>query len=169
MSFARLGEKHSMTNTTNSLLAIGYWQTLSKSLCATPELLPDPVNLQADERNFDRSLDKVLSYLSNGSEFVHWRGYSLCRLCGDSSKAMGSKCLTDGVWVWPEGLSHYIDLHRVDLPAEFIANMVKHRWSPPEAILSPGRDVESWYDFSFWIEWTQAETKNRRNMPKVDG
>jgi len=46
-------------------------------------------------------------------------GGSTCRfLC--ENKSVGNKELTDGVWVWPEGLAHYVEVHDVLLPSEFV-------------------------------------------------
>ncbi|WP_212823110.1 hypothetical protein [Catellatospora sp. TT07R-123] len=44
-------------------------------------------------------------------------GVSLCRLCGCGN---GSAEQTDGEFIWPEGLAHYVEDHRVRLPDEFI-------------------------------------------------
>ena len=43
-------------------------------------------------------------------------GYSLCRICGVTN---GNLELTDGLFVWLEGLGHYVHEHAVRLPAEF--------------------------------------------------
>jgi hypothetical protein len=48
-----------------------------------------------------------------------WLGYSFCRLdCGLSSQLMGTRDLTDGEWVWPEGFAHYVEHHSVRPPAD---------------------------------------------------
>jgi hypothetical protein len=44
-----------------------------------------------------------------------YMGYATCTICGCRN---GSGELTDGVFIWPEGLGHYVRLHRVRLPAE---------------------------------------------------
>lgn len=147
-----------MTNSPIKLQAIGYWRTTSRALCDTPDGLPEPNSLRSDKRDFENAIDKVLNYLADGSEFVHWRGLSYCRICGDSSVAMGSRCVTDGIWVWPEGLPHYVNNHGIDLPKEFVAEMAKQDWKPPISTLKPTRDVKSWYDFSFWIRWAREYT-----------
>lgn len=40
----------------------------------------------------------------------------MCRVCG---QVVGNLELSDGVYVWPEGLAHYVLSHSVRLPAEF--------------------------------------------------
>ncbi|HXW79436.1 MAG TPA: hypothetical protein VEJ84_08040 [Acidimicrobiales bacterium] len=47
-----------------------------------------------------------------------YMGYSKCRLCGCRN---GSGERTDGVFIWPEGLAHYVRDHAVRLP-EVIEN-----------------------------------------------
>ena len=62
-------------------------------------------------------------------------GYSFCRFaCGTPDEEMGSIDLYDGVWVWPEGLAHYVECHSVCLPDEFIETMRARTWQIPENI-----------------------------------
>ena len=47
-------------------------------------------------------------------------GMSYCRFgCGWNGAAERS----DGVWVWPDGLAHYVERHHVMLPQAFVAHM----------------------------------------------
>ena len=39
---------------------------------------------------------------------------------------MGRGELTDGVYMWPEGLAHYLEKHNVRLPQEFVDHVLKH-------------------------------------------
>jgi len=56
-------------------------------------------------------------------------GYSFCRFaCGIPDQQMGCTEFYDGVWVWPEGLAHYVECHSVLLPDEFIQTMRSHSW-----------------------------------------
>jgi hypothetical protein len=36
---------------------------------------------------------------------------------------MGDSDLTDGTWLWPQGLVHYVAVHGVALPQEFVAHV----------------------------------------------
>jgi hypothetical protein len=88
------------------LRSIGYWRSDLQ-----PEL-PDPAHWQdstwnAAERDF------ALRYLELGYPIASALGAASCRLCG---AANGSQELSDGVFVWPEGLAHYIREHSVRLP-----------------------------------------------------
>ena len=44
-------------------------------------------------------------------------GYSPCRICGVDN---GAAEYTDGTYVWPEGLAHYIYDHAVRLPEDLV-------------------------------------------------
>lgn len=58
-------------------------------------------------------------------------GLSECRFCGEH---VGSLEFTDGVYVWPEGLAHYIQEHSVRLPAavvDHVRTALKHLESAP--------------------------------------
>ena len=61
---------------------------------------------------------KVVAYLEAGKECNHQKGPSKCRFCNEF---VGSCEKTDGVWMWPEGLPHYIEEHNISLPEGFLA------------------------------------------------
>lgn len=52
---------------------------------------------------------------------VGYCGASTCRCCG---RANGCDDVSDGTYVWPEGLAHYVVDHAVALPAEFVAHVL---------------------------------------------
>ncbi|WP_449385851.1 hypothetical protein [Cellulomonas soli] len=89
-----------------ALRLIGYWRNDQH-----PEY-PDPHDLvDATWDEDDRSV--VAGYLDAGTHLRHMMGLSPCRLCGQPN---GASEYTDGVLVWPQGLSHYIEDHGVRLP-----------------------------------------------------
>ena len=58
-----------------------------------------------------------------------------CRFeCGIPDSKMGSLNFTDGVWAWPEGLSHYVDVHCVRLPSEFLNHLELRRFEYPSQV-----------------------------------
>src|SRR5688572_25170293 len=91
-------------------IAVGYWRDDDNPS------LPNPFgfvnsNVSVDLRN------AIGKYLDNGKRFMSYLGYSWCRFnCGIEDHNMGASCFTDGIYVWPEGLSHYIKKHDVWLP-----------------------------------------------------
>ena len=95
----------------------------------------------------DPRLEVVADYLDRGLIHEQYRGYSWCRFsCGE--RHMGSCDFTDGHWVWPEGLSHYLRVHSVRLPEEFVQHATSD--APAVAASEAGQP-----DYSFWIEWAR--------------
>lgn len=64
---------------------------------------------------------RVVAHLYRGTVLHSWCGWSSCRICGKANN--GSTCLTDGTWIWPEGLAHYVEAHDACLPAEFVTSI----------------------------------------------
>jgi hypothetical protein len=107
------------------LLRVGYWRPL-RVHCkddADDCGLPDPRELV--EATLDSEIrSRVASYLKCGRIHGYGFGYSYCRFqCGTPDRMMGSTDLTDGAWVWPEGLWHYVEVHSVRLPHKFIEHL----------------------------------------------
>lgn len=121
-----------------SVRLIGYWRSDEEPGW------PDPRHL-VDETWDEEERDVVASYLSQG--FVPWAlaGVSTCRLCG---KVNGSAELTDGVYLWPEGLAHYVRDHSVRLPSD----VVQHIRARVEAFDQPEVDQD------WWREVTQSDS-----------
>ena len=57
-------------------------------------------------------------------------GYSTCRICGIDN---GTKDLSDGKYMWPEGLVHYVKDHNLRLPKEFEEH-VESNWKPIDTL-----------------------------------
>lgn len=90
--------------------AIGYWRSQWQ-----PDL-PNPLDF-VDRDWSPAERDRVIDHLDGGQEFAAWRGISNCRFC---NRMNGSRCLTDGIFVWPEGFSHYLREHGVRPDEEFV-------------------------------------------------
>src|SRR5262245_56534732 len=69
--------------------------------------------------------------LIQGLVLTSFRGWDNCLFHCDL-RVVGTKELTDGVWLWPEGLYHYVERHSVCLPDEFIESMRSRSWRIPE-------------------------------------
>jgi hypothetical protein len=107
-----------------ALIDIGFWRRFQDASA-------DPEDLRRwPERGTSRvSRDDVLAYLELGFVESMEFGYAECRLCGRSGPALGCLSLTDGTYVWPEGLAHYLREHNVHLPADFETHAVaKLEW-----------------------------------------
>lgn len=60
-------------------------------------------------------------------------------------RGLGCAERTDGIFVWPEGLVHYVESHDVRLPEEFTQHVLAHE-SPKKAEVSfeTPRDIDWW-------------------------
>jgi hypothetical protein len=122
-----------------SLIAIGYWITS----------LNDDSRFPPQEFVRTRLGAEVASYLRSGETYEQYRGLSWCRFqCVVSYSEMGSRDLTDGTWVWPEGLAHYVESHGVDLPSKFLDHI-----SSSVGKIASSRHQGDLVDFSFWETW----------------
>jgi len=119
------------------LIGIGYWHSIYDSG------FPDPGNFVDKEWNKEER-EHILRYLQAGRSMPYdAMGVSWCRFrCGVVHLGAGE--FTDGKYVWPEGLAHYIDKHEVRLPHEVVAYML----SDKNSVDVIGEDFE--IDWSWW-------------------
>lgn len=116
---------------------IGYWRSDRR-----PDL-PDPADFIDSEIDDDRR-GRLASYLNSGTLAAAFLGLSTCRLCGAEN---GSVEYTDGMYVWPEGLAHYVREHSVRLPTDVEAHI--------EARLDALEELRTRADLRWWLETTQ--------------
>ena len=76
-------------------------------------------------------------YIANGTVARACLGFSPCRMCG---RPNGAVEYTDGTYLWPQGLVHYLDDHDVRLPDEF----VRHAIARLDAIETAEIDLDWW-------------------------
>jgi hypothetical protein len=115
----------------SGLILIGYWRAKDAAHW------PDPVDFIDSTWDVDER-DIVVDHLSRGFVVRAYMGYSPCRICGRDNGALE---LSDGIYVWPEGLAHYLADHGVRPPEQFVA----HALAMAEAFgETAGRD-ESWW------------------------
>ncbi|GAA1216661.1 hypothetical protein GCM10009665_03160 [Kitasatospora nipponensis] len=109
---------------------LGFWGT------SADRTLPDPADLV--DAGWDESeREWVAGYLNDGQVARSWMGASRCRLCACLN---GTRDLTDGYYVWPEGLGHYVLDHGVRLPAEFLVHIEQRLQALDEVV----RDSSWW-------------------------
>ena len=91
--------------------SVGFWFNE-----LAPSRYPRPQALVGSWKARERT--RVLAALRRGVPFASYRARSFCRFtCGE--RQMGHRDLTDGQFVWPEGLAHYVEHHAVQLPDWF--------------------------------------------------
>jgi len=116
------------------LILIGYWATPGD----TESRDPDPLDL-VDHDQSREERDIVFDYLTRGLLARAYMGRSTCRICGDPEN--GNLELTDGTFLWPEGLAHYVRDHDVRLPTAFI----EHVNQQEDRLSSRGHDGAEWW------------------------
>ena len=99
-----------------ALQLIGYWRGENDTNAKYPHP-SDWVDWRWDDD--ERALTG--SYFAAGTLFRACMGLSPCRIC---ARPNGAAEYTDGTFVWPEGLAHYIDDHAVRLPAKVVEHAV---------------------------------------------
>jgi len=137
--------KHGDTN------LIGYWMASlqDEDFCAPQELRGELASTVAST---------IADYLDSGIEVANYLGYSWCRyFCGASDSDMGSRELSDGVWSWPEGLSHYVRDHSVALPEEFIEHALTNgsHGTRDDGIIPTESDYRP--SLKFWKKWCATQ------------
>lgn len=135
------------------LKTVGYWKDYDCRKCPQPQWL-----VRTGWHSQD--LDRIVAYLRAGQRCFTYFGFSQCRFrnCPDKvcRKQNGSKDVTDGVWIWPEGLAHYVECHSVILPEEFVATMIQKDWVVPRHLPEASEHNETIeLDEEFWIGWAR--------------
>lgn len=126
------------------LVLIGYWAADHDPDWPDPRRFVDAA-WDRDERAM------VVAHLQTGIA-APWTftGYSTCRFCGAMN---GSGEMTDGTFLWPEGLAHYLDVHDVRLPGVFVLHVkTSNATGRAPAELDPTRaqEIEHQIDSSWW-------------------
>jgi hypothetical protein len=80
---------------------------------------------------------RTATFLSSGTVALEYRGLSHCRFCHIQN---GSREFSDGTYLWPEGLAHYVKDHGVRLPEEF----VRHATRAIDSLESADVDQDWW-------------------------
>jgi hypothetical protein len=129
------------------LQVLGHW-----FLDEAPSALPRPQALVAP---WDPdALAAVVRHLRAGFVLVRFPEASHCRFhCGE--EAMGHADLTDGTYVWPEGLVHYVERHSVRLPDPFVAHALAHPQGVPAFALP--KPAFGLYDLGPWQRWARQQ------------
>ncbi len=125
-----------------------------------PTTLPRPQLLVSGQDSAEVAM--VARYLRAGSTIVAYPEPSFCRFdCGEVD--MGSRDLTDGTFVWPDGLVHYVERHGVRLPGHFVAHALARNGTI--APFRPPKAAFGLYDAGPWQRWSREQ----RACPDLDG
>lgn len=121
----------------------GFWKSLAHDHADLPTLqaATDP-----DWNPEDRNL--LIAYLTHSPTVVSSMSVSGCLLC---EYEVPSLCYhSDGIWLWPDSLAHYVRSHHVVLPSAFVHHIRCRDYESPTETTLPDiavRDLpwpESW-------------------------
>ena len=126
---------------------IGYWNSDFEPQWPNPYHFVD--------RTWDKAeRELVINHLISGFPMNWQMGYSWCRFqCGKTNN--GSKELSDGYYIWPEGLVHYLEAHEIKLPLEFIEHCKTYRASDEKTLFHRERIHENYYNINdkWWLNF----------------
>ncbi len=114
----------------STLSLIGYWWSPEEPDWPHPAALIDQ-DWDEEERR------TVATYFRHGTLAASFLGNSCCRIC---TKDVGCHEFTDGVFVWPQGLAHYIEEHSVRLPQP----LIDHALARHAVLETAQANVERW-------------------------
>jgi len=106
------------------LIKVGFWKDTKSFLDLSGMLqnLQDPREL-VDHDWMKEKRERIAQYLDVAEHVNAWMGSSYCRF-GCTGVDMGAADLSDGTYLWPEGLSHYVRVHHVRLPKRFTRHIL---------------------------------------------
>jgi hypothetical protein len=135
------------------LVRIGYWRSEAS------DGLPDPADW-IDVTMSDEERWAVADYLDGGFVTSSECGWSNCRICG---RMNGHREVSDGSYVWPQGLSHYVRDHWVRLPSEVVAHATRRLAD----IRSSSVDDSWWRSQRQELTGSATAEDGRRGPPRV--
>ncbi|SEL72776.1 hypothetical protein SAMN04487910_3192 [Aquimarina amphilecti] len=73
-----------------------------------------------------KDANEVINYLKKGGKISTVSSERQCEYCGELAGSINY--YTDGTWVWPEWLSHYVIKHQIKLPFDFVEQIINNNY-----------------------------------------
>lgn len=73
----------------------------------------------------------IVQYLKSGVALMVAPGIVRDVLDPESGPIGSLEILTDGIYAWPSDLAHYVAVHHVRVPFEFVTHAAEHGWKIP--------------------------------------
>ena len=126
------------------LKVIGFWQDGFLARNPNPCILP-----------IENTIDpRVVDYIKSGHEYSLSPGFSYCRFkCGISDYGMGNRELFDGTYIWPDGLAHYLEEHKIQLPQYFLDHIAFNQFKVPHVEVADFHFSNVVLQEDEWLEW----------------
>jgi hypothetical protein len=113
---------------------LGYWaenqDPLKDRYEAKRIMLPWPGDfLDPDWRGHEKNM--VIAHLRDAPNVDQYLGYATCRICGIQC---GATDKSDGAYVWPSGLAHYVEAHSLRPPPDFVHHIIRYNAAARKAL-----------------------------------
>jgi hypothetical protein len=156
LNFARLEHRshESPREAINSLRkvptveTIGYW----KKATGYGDQLPEASWFIDPNQDSSQGHSDLADLLDAGVEYLWALGFSVCRICGRQN---GCSQRTDGRFVWPEGLSHYVREHGLSLPPSITSELRRAPAKPAQRYLLANVIEGFQPSLERWVQETQ--------------
>jgi hypothetical protein len=73
----------------------------------------------------------IVDFLRSGTIIVRISGLDRDRLDPTRGEAVPLSTMTDGEWIWSDGLRYYVQTHRIAPEPDFLAHMAAHDYVAP--------------------------------------
>lgn len=120
------------------------WFGIWKGTVVTQEDLPE-VGDFVDPAWAPSDKNKLIEYISDSPIIMCTSWSERCKLCEASIPV--ETYHSDGHWLWPDSLVHYLCNHDVMLPSHLVDHIRKTEYSPPTEVQRPKHELpwpESW-------------------------
>jgi hypothetical protein len=96
----------------------GYWWSNKEENKDYPKAIHSDIEFEGKAIVLEalNKLEHLIKTHKKGN-LIHYKGFSECRCC---KILKGSREFEYKSWIWPEGLSHYINEHNIKPSAEFL-------------------------------------------------
>jgi hypothetical protein len=100
-----------------------------ESPAGTPWFSPERLRIPEPLRR-----ERLAAYLLGGRLVVRVAGHSPDPMDPDRGEPISLSYRTDGVWVWPESLAHYLRVRGVAPELEFLCHIEERGYRPPDEV-----------------------------------
>ena len=108
------------------LRPVGFWAKVAPDGRLDEPRLPRPQDCVDPAWQLTCAGRATAAYISRAGCLESYElAYATCRFVGCTAPAreLGCATMTDGVWLWPEGLLHYLRAHAVRPPEGFVQHL----------------------------------------------
>jgi hypothetical protein len=114
----------------------------------------------------ERDEDRIVACLESSTEIYSVMGAERDVIAGDTWIPGAGSLVTDGTWLWPAELAHYVRRHHVALPADFAASIRDNGYVSPPLPQERAREIFDEYLLAA-ATGTSSSGRRARTRPGV--